>query len=82
MWDMFIEGDNHPDRSILHLSIEALANFMQDERINLLFVTAEKLFQTFEILSKNLSLTSTMPPQTKAATIKIITHLLRSGVNI
>ena len=82
LWNTFIGGDANPDKSLLHLAIEALVKFVKDEKISLLFMTSEKLFETFDVLSKNLSLSSTMPSTTKAAAIEIVSQLLHSGVNL
>jgi len=82
LWNTFIGGNTNPDKSLLHLSIEALVRFVSDEKISLLFMTSEKLFETFDVLSKNLNLASAMPPTTKAAAIEMVSQLLRSGVII
>ena len=81
LWNTFLSGDANPDKSILHLAIEALVRFVKDEKISLLFMTSEKLFETFDVLSKNLNLSSSMPSTTKAAAIEMVSLLLRSGVN-
>lgn len=81
LWNTFLEAEKAPDKDFLNLSIEALVEFVKDERIHLLFMTSEKIFETFEIFSRTLSAPGAMPPSTKAASIEIVSQLIRSAVN-
>lgn len=80
LWRRFLESERMHDQEVLHLYIEALVQFVRDENIHLLFMTSEKVFETFEIFSRCLSFPNNLPPGPRAAALDIISELVRSSV--
>ena len=80
LWSIFLEGDKISDKSVLYLAIEALVQFLKDDKIIMLFMTSDKIFQTFDIFAKCLMFPGAVPPSTRSSIIDIISQLLRAGV--
>jgi len=79
LWGIFIEGDKISDKSLLYLAIEALVQFLKDDKIIMLFMTSDRIFQSFGIFTKCLTFPGSVPPSTKSSIIDIISQLLRAG---
>ena len=80
LWGIFVESEKMPDKEMLSFAIQALVPFLKDEKIQLIFMTSDKLYETFGLFARCLNLAKPLPPAARAAALEIVSELLRTAV--